>query len=56
MIADFGIYVLRCHLAQGRALLPTDDTGLADPFVRVLFHGKSVQSRVRGGFFLSRTL
>lgn len=38
---------LRCHLFLGRALLASDESGLSDPFVRLLFQGRSKTSRVR---------
>ena len=44
--SDAALFELRCHLFQARAVLPADDTGLSDPFVRILFKGQSRQTRV----------
>ncbi|NXK10907.1 FR1L4 protein, partial [Herpetotheres cachinnans] len=34
---DFSYFQLRAHLYQARGILPADDNGLSDPFVRVVF-------------------
>lgn len=47
MVLDTPVFELRCHIYQGRALLPADDSGMSDPFVRVLFAGCAVQTAVK---------
>uniref|UniRef100_A0A8C9FHX0 C2 domain-containing protein n=1 Tax=Pavo cristatus TaxID=9049 RepID=A0A8C9FHX0_PAVCR len=36
-LPDFSYFQLRAHLYQARGILPADDNGLSDPFVRVVF-------------------
>ncbi|KFV91190.1 Fer-1-like 4, partial [Eurypyga helias] len=44
---DFSYFQLRAHLYQARGILPADDNGLSDPFVRVVFSTHCQTTRVR---------
>ena len=39
-------FELRAHLYQGRCLLASDDTGLSDPYAKVVFSTYSTTSQV----------
>lgn len=39
-------YQLRCHLYQARSLIGSDQSGLSDPFCRVVFEGHSATTEV----------
>lgn len=39
-------YQLRCYLFQGRSLVGSDDSGLSDPFVKVIFKEHAMESQV----------
>ncbi|XP_075033605.1 fer-1-like protein 4 [Mixophyes fleayi] len=40
---DYRYFQLRAHIYQARGILPADDNGLSDPFVRIIF-GNSCQN------------
>ncbi|XP_071963772.1 otoferlin-like [Antedon mediterranea] len=39
-------FQVRCHLYQARSLIPSDDSGLSDPFVRFFISGQSQDSKI----------
>ncbi|NXW84084.1 FR1L4 protein, partial [Alopecoenas beccarii] len=43
---DFSYFQLRAHLYQARGILPADDNGLSDPFVKVVFSTHCQTTRV----------
>lgn len=47
MLLESPVFELRSHIYQGRSLMPADDSGLSDPFVRVLFAGHTIQTTVK---------
>lgn len=46
---DFSYFQLRAHLYQARGVLAADDSGLSDPFARVLISTQCQTTRVRPG-------
>jgi hypothetical protein len=48
-ISDFSYFQLRAHLYQARGVLAADDSGLSDPFARVLISTQCQSTRVRAG-------
>lgn len=44
---DFSYFQLRAHLYQARGVLAADDSGLSDPFARVLISTQCQTTRVR---------
>ncbi|NXA41526.1 FR1L4 protein, partial [Eudromia elegans] len=43
---DFSYFQLRAHLYQARGILPADDSGLSDPFARVVFSTHCQTTRI----------
>nr|XP_031543734.1 fer-1-like protein 4 isoform X2 [Vicugna pacos] len=51
---DFSYFQLRAHLYQARGVLAADDSGLSDPFARVLISTQCQTTRVRPGLGCGR--
>ncbi|XP_032318095.1 fer-1-like protein 4 [Camelus ferus] len=51
---DFSYFQLRAHLYQARGVLAADDSGLSDPFARVLISTQCQTTRVRSGLGCGR--
>nr|XP_031289780.1 fer-1-like protein 4 isoform X2 [Camelus dromedarius] len=51
---DFSYFQLRAHLYQARGVLAADDSGLSDPFARVLISTQCQTTQVRSGLGCGR--
>ncbi len=45
--------MLRAHLYQARGVIPADDTGLSDPFARVIIGNQCLETQVSVSFTLA---
>ena len=45
-------FQLRAHMYQARSLIGSDESGLSDPFAKVVFGSQSANTEVRVVYFL----
>jgi len=47
VLTDSYVFQLRAYLYQARGLIPSDDSGLSDPFARVIVSNQCRSTQVR---------